>query len=171
MVDLKSYIREIPDFPSAGILFRDVTPLLRAPEAFTETVDRFAGYCEGLGVDAVAGIEARGFLFAAPLALRTNMPLIPLRKKGKLPYSTHSVAYALEYGADALEVHTDAVADGQRVLIVDDLLATGGTLEAAANLVQRSGGEVAGLAVVVELTELGGRQRVVNHDLLSLVSY
>ena len=170
-MDLKAWIREIPDFPKPGILFKDITPLLKDPEAFSYAVDRMADYCAGRDIDVVAGIEARGFLFAAPLAVKLSKPLVPLRKAGKLPYDTHRTSYALEYGEAAVEVHTDAIAPGSRVLIVDDLLATGGTLAASVRLVESSGGQVAGLAVLVELEDLRGRQRLQGYDFFSLVRY
>jgi adenine phosphoribosyltransferase len=170
-MDLREYIRDVPDFPSPGILFRDITPLLKSPEAFDHAIDRFADVCSGRPIDAVCGIEARGFLFAAPLALRLGKPLVPVRKAGKLPSRTVSVTYSLEYGEAAVEIHADAVSDGQRVLIVDDVLATGGTLAAAAELVERAGGLVAGLAVLIELTALNGRARLAGYDLHALVRY
>ena len=139
-MNLKAWIREIPDFPKPGILFKDITPLLKEPEAFSYAVDRMADHCVRKAVDVVAGVEARGFLFAAPLAVKLSKPLVPLRKAGKLPYDTHRTSYALEYGEAAVEVHTDAIAPGSRVLIVDDLLATGGTLAACVSLVESSGG-------------------------------
>ena len=170
-MDLKDYIRDIPDFPVEGILFRDITPLLAAPEAFKHAVDQFLDHFSWDNIDMVLGIESRGFLFAAPLAYRFEAPLVPVRKEGKLPFQTNSVSYTLEYGQASLEMHTDAVADGHRVLVVDDLLATGGTMAAAVGLVEQAGGEVAGVGVVVELTDLDGRQRLQGHDVFSLVKY
>ena len=170
-MDLSEYIRDIPDFPRPGILFKDITPLLAEPNAFHEAVDWLSELCTPLRVDTIVSIEARGFLFAAPLAYCTGKPLVPVRKKGKLPYDTHSVTYDLEYGTDTVEVHTDAISDGHRVLIVDDLLATGGTMAAAAKLVERTGGTIAGLAVVLELTDLGGRKRLKDYDTFSLVRF
>ncbi len=170
-MDLKDWIREVPDFPKPGILFKDITPLLKEPGAFGYAVDRMADLCAGRQIEAVAGVDARGFLFAAPLAVRLARPLVPLRKAGKLPYDTHRASYELEYGEAAVEVHTDAIAPGCRVLIVDDLLATGGTLAASAKLVESAGGRVAGIAVLVELEELRGRQRLRGYDVFSLVSY
>ena len=134
-------------------------------------IETFADFYEDRPVDVILGVEARGFLLAAPLAVRLEKPLVPVRKEGKLPFQTHSVQYALEYGQDAVEVHTDAIAPGQRALLVDDLLATGGTLAAAASLIEATGGYVAGLAVLVELLDLRGRERLRGHDLLSLVEY
>lgn len=168
-MDLKQYIRDIPDFPRSGILFRDITPLLREPAAFRQAVDALVHRYDPQDVDVVIGIESRGFLLAAPLAYRLGKMLVPVRKVGKLPFETHQVAYELEYGSDAVEVHTDAISNGQQVLVVDDLLATGGTMAAVARLVERAGGEVAGLAVLVELTELRGRKRLRGYDLFSLI--
>ncbi len=168
-MDLSQYIRDIPDFPRPGILFKDITPLLAEPKALREAVDRLSILCEPLKVDTIVSIEARGFLFAAPLAYCMGKPLVPVRKKGKLPYDTYSVTYDLEYGTDTVEVHTDAISNGHRVLIVDDLLATGGTMAAAAKLVERTGGTIAGLAVLVELTDLRGRERLEGYDTFSLV--
>ena len=170
-MELKDYIREIPDFPRQGILFRDITPLLKEPNALRYVIDAFEQRYADRPIDVVIGIEARGFLFAAPLALRLEKPLVPVRKEGKLPFETLAVKYALEYGDSAVEVHTDAIVPGQRVLVVDDLLATGGTLAAAARLVEATGGELAGLAVVVELVDLRGRERLRGYDLTSLVQY
>ncbi len=170
-VELKEYIRDIPDFPTPGILFRDITPLLKDPAAFAETISALAARYSLLDIDAVVGIDARGFLLAAPVALRMERPIIPVRKQGKLPYETHGVTYQLEYGEDSLEMHRDAIMPGDRVLIVDDLLATGGTLAAAAELVERAGGLVAGLAVLIELTALNGRARLAGYDLHALVRY
>ena len=168
---LSDYIRDIPDFPAPGILFRDITPLLKAPAAFAETISAMADRYDRADIDAVVGIDARGFLLAAPVALRMERPVIPVRKQGKLPYETHGVTYQLEYGTDSLEMHRDALMPGDRVLIVDDLLATGGTLAAAAQLVERAGGLVAGLAVLIELTALDGRARLAGYDLHALVRY
>ena len=170
-MDLKHYIRDIPNFPRPGILFRDITPLLKEPTAFREAVDRFAEHYASWDLDVIIGIEARGFLLAAPLAYRLGKALVPVRKQGKLPFETHRVTYALEYGTDAVEVHTDAVSGGHSVLIVDDLLATGGTMAAAARLVEGTGGTVAGLAVLMELTDLNGRARLRGYDTLSLIQF
>ncbi len=170
-MELKDYIRDVPDFPRPGIVFKDITPLLKDATAFRNVIETFADFYEDRPVDVILGVEARGFLLAAPLAVRLEKPLVPVRKEGKLPFQTHSVQYALEYGQDAVEVHTDAIAPGQRALLVDDLLATGGTLAAAASLIEATGGYVAGLAVLVELLDLRGRERLRGHDLLSLVEY
>ena len=157
--------------PFGGFGFRDITPLLSSPEAFRHVIETSASRYKASDVDAVAGIEARGFLFAAPLALHLDRPLVPVRKEGKLPFETTSVKYALEYGESAVEVHTDAISPRQRVLIVDDLIATGGTIAAAARLVETSGGEVAGLAAVIELDDLKGRDRLRGYDVFSQVHY
>ena len=170
-MDLKAYIRDIPDFPKPGILFKDITPLLQDPPAFTHAIDLLAEYYQGRSVDAVVAIEARGFLFGAPLAYRLGRSLVPVRKRGKLPFETHAVTYALEYGSDTVEMHKDGVVAGHRVVIVDDLLATGGTMAAACRLVEESGGKVEGLALVIELTELGGRKHLQGYDILTLIEY
>ena len=168
---LKEHIREIPDFPTPGILFRDITPLLGHPKAFRLAVDQLAERFASEPFDAVAAIESRGFVFAAPLAYRLGVPLVPVRKEGKLPFDTHSVTYALEYGSDTLEIHVDAIREGSRTLIVDDLLATGGTAAATVRLVERSGASVAGLAFVIELTDLGGRDALAGYRVESLVAW
>ena len=170
-MELKNFVRDVPDFPSPGVLFRDITPLLKDPNAFKEVIDIFVEHWSSRRIDAIVGVDARGFLFAAPLAYRLSVPLIPVRKEGKLPFETHTVTYALEYGSDAVEVHTDAIVAGQRVLIVDDLLATGGTLMAATKLMERTGGQVAGLAVLIELTDLKGRDRLRGYELQTLITY
>ena len=170
-MDLKQYVREIPDFPVGGILFRDITPLLAAPEAFRHAVDGLAGHFARDEIDVVLGIESRGFLFAAPIAYSLGAVLVPARKEGRLPYRTTSVTYTLEYGQDALEMHIDALSGGHRVLIVDDLLATGGTMAAAVRLVEQAGGQVAGIAVLIELSDLDGRARLRGYDVASLITY
>ena len=170
-MDLKEYIRDIPDFPEPGILFRDITPLLGNPAAFSYAVGLLAERCGELDFDVVVAIESRGFIFGAPLALELGKPLAPVRKAGKLPADTYSVEYDLEYGSNVLEIHTDAISPGQRALIVDDLLAIGGTLSAASGLVESCGGVVSGLAVVIELGFLEGRSRLAGRDVISLVQY
>lgn len=170
-VDLSAYIRSIPDFPKPGILFRDITPLLRCPEAFQAAVDLLAAHYRDVKVDIVAAAEARGFLFAAPLALQIGAGFVPVRKPGKLPFNTHSFNYELEYGTDTLEVHIDGIDAGQNVLLVDDLLATGGTMEACCRLVERAGARVVGCAFLVELTGLGGANRIAPHETFSLLKY
>jgi adenine phosphoribosyltransferase len=170
-MDLTQYIRDVPDFPKPGILFKDITPLLAQPHAFRSAVESLAAHYQSHRVDAVAAAEARGFLFAAPLALLMERPLIPLRKPGKLPYTTHSFAYELEYGKAELHVHVDGIAPGAQVLLVDDLLATGGTMVAGCKLVEQAGGQVAGCAFLVELAFLKGRERLGPHEVFSLVKY
>jgi adenine phosphoribosyltransferase len=162
-------LRDIPDFPQPGVVFKDLTPLLADVDAFRYTVDAIADHAAGLTVDKVVGIEARGFIWAAPIAYRLGAGFVPVRKPGKLPYRTVSETYQLEYGTDSLEAHADAVAPGEAVLVVDDVLATGGTAAATCRLVQHLGGTIAGLAFVVELGFLGGRAKLADHDILSLI--
>ncbi len=170
-MDLAPYIRDIPDFPKPGILFKDITPLLAEPRAFQVSIDRlYERYCS-VPIDAVAAAEARGFLFAAPLALRLQKPLVPLRKPGKLPYRTYSLKYELEYGSAELHVHIDGISAGARVLLVDDLLATGGTMRAGCQLIEKAGGTVAGCAFLVELDFLHGREVLRPHEVFSLIRY
>jgi len=170
-MDLAKYIRDIPDFPRPGILFKDITPLLAEPEAFRQAIQLMHERYRSQQVDAVAAAEARGFLFAAPLALFMERPLIPLRKPGKLPYRTHALQYDLEYGSAELQVHIDGVAAGAQVLLVDDLLATGGTMHAGCRLIEKAGGQVAGCAFLVELTFLKGRERLQPYDVFSLIQF
>ncbi len=170
-MDLAQHIRDIPDFPKPGILFKDITPLLAHPAAFQEAIDRLCARYEKQPIDAVAAAEARGFLFAAPMALRMQKPLIPLRKPGKLPYRTHALQYDLEYGSAELHVHIDGVTEGARVLLVDDLLATGGTMKAGCQLIEKAGGQVAGCAFLVELRFLHGREKLKPHEVFSLIQY
>jgi adenine phosphoribosyltransferase len=170
-MDLAKYIRDIPDFPKPGILFKDITPLLAQPSVFQEAIDRLCARYNKLAVDAVAAAEARGFLFAAPLALLMKKPLIPLRKPGKLPYRTHALQYDLEYGSAELQVHIDGVAPGARVLLVDDLLATGGTMQAGCKLIEKAGGRVASCAFLVELAFLHGRDKLKPHEVFSLIQF
>lgn len=170
-MDLRQYIRDIPDFPKPGILFKDITPLLADPGAFASAIAALAAHYHTARVDAIAAAEARGFLFAAPLALELRKPLVPLRKPGKLPYRTYSLKYDLEYGQAELHMHTDGVAPGARVLLVDDLLATGGTMQAGAQLIEQAGGIVTGCAFLVELGFLGGRDKLTGYDVYSLISY
>lgn len=159
-LDLGAYIRTVPDFPKQGIQFKDISPLLAAPEAFGEAVRRMADPFRGSGVRYVAGIESRGFLFAAGVSLELGAGVIMVRKPGKLPAATVRMAYELEYGEDAIEMHEDAITGGARVLLVDDLLATGGTLEAGIRLLAQAGAELAGVSVLIELEQLGGRDRL-----------
>jgi adenine phosphoribosyltransferase len=171
MDDLKKLIREIPDYPKPGILFYDLTTLLEDPRGFHSLVDRLCDHYNGKKVDIVAGIEARGFIFAPALAYRLGAGFVPIRKPKKLPWKTVSVTYQLEYGSDKLEIHQDAVKPGQRVLICDDLLATGGTASAAIELVRKLGGEVEGAAFAVELNFLKGRGKLAGVDVFSLLKY
>ncbi|HWA98477.1 MAG TPA: adenine phosphoribosyltransferase [Pirellulales bacterium] len=168
---LEDYIRSIPDFPKPGILFRDITPLLSHPEALREAVRRLADHFRNSRVEVVAAAEARGFIFAAPLALELNVGFVPVRKPGKLPFDTHSFHYELEYGTDTLEVHKDGFAPSQRVLMVDDLLATGGTMEACCKLAEHAGATVVGCAFVIELADLAGAKRLTPRKTFSLITY
>lgn len=168
---IKKWIRDIPDFPKPGIVFKDITPLLGNPDLFSKVVEVFAKRYQEKKVQAVVAIESRGFLFGAPLALRLGIPLVPVRKKGKLPFKTHEVSYNLEYGSATVEVHVDAIVQGHRVVVIDDLLATGGTAEAACKLIEKSGGEVVECAFVIELGFLHGRDRVAHAPVHSLVQY
>ena len=168
---IEDYIRSIPDFPRPGILFRDITPLLAAPEAFGATIQRFADHFRNHGITAVAAAEARGFIFAAPLALELGVSFVPVRKPGKLPLDTHAFHYELEYGTDTLEMHIDGIHPNDKVLLVDDLLATGGTMEACCRLVEKAGAEVAGCAFLIELTELHGAERFGAYEIFRLISY
>jgi adenine phosphoribosyltransferase len=171
MEDLKKLIREIPDHPKPGILFYDITTLLKDPRGFHTLVDQLCEHYKGNKVDIVAGIEARGFIFAPALAYRLGAGFVPVRKPKKLPWKTASVTYQLEYGSDQLEIHQDAVHAGQRVLLCDDLLATGGTASAAVSLVRQLGGEIAGAAFAVELNFLNGRAKLPGMDVFSLLKY
>ncbi|HYO63175.1 MAG TPA: adenine phosphoribosyltransferase [Pyrinomonadaceae bacterium] len=171
MEDLKTLIREVPDFPKPGINFYDITTLLKHPQGLRRVVDALAAEFKGEKVDAVIGIEARGFIFAPALAYHLGTGFVPVRKPGKLPSECASVSYDLEYGQDALQIHRDAVGAGHRVIIADDLLATGGTARAVCDLVEQLGGQVAGLAFVVELEFLPGRQRLAGYDVRSLLKY
>jgi adenine phosphoribosyltransferase len=171
MNDLKKLIREIPDYPKPGILFYDLTTLLKDPKGFHGLVDQLCAHYEGTKVDLVAGMEARGFIFAPALAYRLNAGFVPIRKPKKLPGKVASVTYQLEYGTDSMEIHEDAIKPGQRVLICDDLLATGGTAAAAVKLVEQLGGKVAGAAFAVELSFLNGRAKLPGVDVFSLLDY
>jgi adenine phosphoribosyltransferase len=170
-LDLKKYIRDIPDFPKPGILFRDITPLLASPDALRESVARLAAPFRNQGIHTVIAAEARGFIFAAPLALELDIGFVPIRKPGKLPFQTHSFDYDLEYGTDTLQMHVDGVKRGDKVLVVDDLLATGGTVGACIKLLERVGAEVAGCAFVIELVGLGGAEKLRPHKVVSLIQY
>ena len=168
---LATFIRDVPDWPTPGVVFKDITPLLGDPVAFATTIDRLADHFVGRGVTKVVGIEARGFVVAAPVAHRLGAGFVPARKPGKLPWGTESRSYELEYGTDELEVHTDAVAPGERVLVVDDVIATGGTAAAAVQLVESLGGVVAGVGFVIELAFLGGAARLGDHEHVALLTY
>ncbi len=171
LVDLKEIIRDIPDFPKKGILFKDITPLLQNPEAFHLAVDILAETLQNKKIDYIVGIESRGFIFSPVLAYKLNAGFIPVRKKGKLPHTTYEVGYALEYGEAILEIHQDAIPKGARVAIVDDLLATGGTAMACAQLVEKSGGKVEKIAFLIELLFLKGRDKLSKYDLFSIIQY
>lgn len=170
-MDLKSYIRAVPDFPEPGILFRDITPLLHDVDAFRKVIGLLADRYRNGRIDAVVAVESRGFVFGAPLAYEIGVPIVPARKEGKLPAETYRAEYTLEYGKAAMEIHVDAFAPGQRILLLDDLLATGGTLEASARLVEMAGGVVEDIGVVIELLDLNGRRRLENYDVFSLLQY
>lgn len=169
MVELKKYIRDIPDFPKKGIIFKDITTLLKDGQAFASAVDKIVDEYKDKKIDVVLSVEARGFVFGAAVAYKLGVGLIPVRKKGKLPHKTLSVTYELEYGKDTLEIHEDAFKKGDNVLIVDDLLATGGTTQAVAGLVEKMGGRIAGIAFVIELTPLKGREKLKNYAVTSLI--
>ncbi|QDV35894.1 adenine phosphoribosyltransferase [Tautonia plasticadhaerens] len=170
-ITLDDYIRNIPDFPKPGIQFKDITPLLSHPEAFRAAVERLAAPFADRGVDAIAAAEARGFLFAAPMAMTLGVGLVPIRKPGKLPFTTVSAEYALEYGNDRLEMHSDALEPGRRILVVDDVLATGGTMKACCDLVRNAGAEVVACAFLIELGFLKGREKLEPYEVFSLLSY
>ncbi len=170
-MNLASFIRDVPDFPIPGILFRDITPLLRDREALHEAVVQMSDPWAGRGVELVAAMEARGFMFGAAMAVRLGAGFVPVRKAGKLPWRTRSVAYTLEYREDVLHVHEDAVGAAQRVLVVDDVIATGGTAKAVVELVEQLGGEVVGVQFLVELTDLGGRELLAGHDVRSVIAF
>ena len=174
MVDVAKFrelIRDVPDYPKKGIVFKDITTLIKKGEAFDDVINVFVEKCKGKKVDLVAAVESRGFIFGGVLANRLKVGFVPVRKFGKLPADTVEQKYDLEYGTDTLEIHKDAVAPGQRVLIVDDLLATGGTVEATCKLVEKLGGEVAGILVMIELAFLNGRDKVKSYDLFTLLRY
>jgi adenine phosphoribosyltransferase len=169
--DLRALIREVPDFPKPGILFYDITTLLKDPEAFRSVIDHMVDQVKGTGIDIVVGMESRGFIFSAPMAYQLDAGFVPVRKLGKLPAETIEVEYELEYGTATLEIHRDAIQSGQRVLIVDDLLATGGTVMGTIELVRRLGGEIAGLSFMVELTGLEGRAKLEEYSIHTLLTY
>ncbi|OUC12485.1 MAG: adenine phosphoribosyltransferase [Alkalinema sp. CACIAM 70d] len=170
-MDIKALIRDIPDYPKPGILFRDITTLLRDPQGWQYTINTLAEKCSPLEPDYIVGMESRGFLFGTPLAVHLGTGFIPVRKPGKLPSAVYSVEYELEYGTDRLEMHQDAIPSGAKVLIVDDVIATGGTAAATAQLVQQSGGDLVGFAFLAELTFLNGRRNLPDVPIVSLIEY
>ncbi|RDY29153.1 adenine phosphoribosyltransferase [Romboutsia weinsteinii] len=170
-MDLKKVIREIPDFPKPGISFKDITTLLQDGEAFKHSVDLIVEDLKDKNVDIIVGPEARGFLMGTPVAYAMGVGFVPVRKPGKLPFETESYDYGLEYGTDTLQIHTDAIKPGQRVAIVDDLLATGGTMIAAAKLIEKLGGEVVSMQFLIELEDLNGREKISKYDVNSLIKY
>jgi adenine phosphoribosyltransferase len=170
-MDLRDHIRDIPDFPIPGVLFRDITPLLRSPDALKYVVDEFTRICRDTRVDAVVGIESRGFLFGTPLAYNLGVPFVPVRKPGNLPAARMSIEYSLEYGTNRLDIHEDALAPGEHVVIVDDLLATGGTARATAKLCELIGGVIERFLFVIELSFLDGRRQLGDYQATTLVTY
>ena len=170
-MNLRNLIRDVPDFPKPGILFKDITPLLKNPEAFKETVEIICQSVEGYDITSVVGIESRGFIFGAAVALELGVGFVPIRKPGKLPFQTIRESYSLEYGTDSIEMHIDALSIGERVLLIDDLLASGGTINAAISLIEKAGAVVSKIVVVVELEFLHGRDKISGYDITSLVSF
>lgn len=170
-IDLKKYIRSIPDWPKEGILFRDITPLLGNPQAFAASIQALCDCFSQSKVDYVAAVEARGFIFGAAVAEKLNVGFVPIRKKGKLPYQSESVTYDLEYGSDTLEIHRDAVEKDAKILMVDDLLATGGTMAGACQLIEKIGGKVAGISFLVELSDLPGREKLTDYNIKTVITY
>jgi adenine phosphoribosyltransferase len=170
-MDLKKTIRDIPDFPKPGIIFKDITTMLGDPDALRYCVDKMSEYAKSCGAEVVVAAESRGFIFGMPIAYKLGIPFVPIRKPGKLPSKTYKATYDLEYGTDSLEIHQDAFAGGKKVLIVDDLLATGGTTGAMVELVKKIGGNVCGVAYVIELTFLDGRKKLPGLDVFSLITY
>lgn len=168
---IKGAIRDIPDYPKKGIIFKDITPLLADGPLFKSVIDTFAMHFKTDRIDKIVGIESRGFIFGAPLATRLGVGFVPVRKKGKLPAKTRSVTYALEYGEDTLEMHADAIAAGERVLVVDDLLATGGTAQATCQLIEETGGSVVGFSCIIELGFLGGIKKLHKYPVVALIKY
>jgi len=168
---VSEFIRDIPDFPKKGIIFKDITPLLASKDAFKSAIELMVRPYKNKGIDKVASMESRGFIFGAAVAMELGCGFIPIRKKGKLPYKTVSQTYQLEYGTDTLEIHEDAVSHGEKILIVDDVLATGGTAKAVCSLIEKIGGEVAGLCFLVELEFLKPREKLVGRDIFSLIKY
>ena len=171
MYNIKDLVRDVRDYPKPGIVFKDITPVLSDIDALRTSIKEMAAPFTNLGIDIVVGIESRGFIFGTPIADLLNAGFVPVRKPGKLPWKTESVSYELEYGTDALEIHEDAITEGQNVLIVDDLLATGGTAEATCKLVSKLGGNIKGLSILIELKDLNGRKRLNQYNVHSLVQY
>ena len=171
MEELKKIIRDVPDFPKKGIIFKDITPLLQNPKLFAKAVNLLCEHFKKVNIDVVASVESRGFILGSAIAYKLGVGFVPVRKKGKLPYSTHSATYDLEYGQDTLEIHQDAINRGDNVLIIDDLLATGGTLGAVIDLVKKIGGEIAGIGFLIELTFLKGREKNKGYDIFSLIKF
>ncbi len=169
--ELKTYIRDIPDFPKPGIIFKDITPLLNNPLAFKKAINLLVNNFKGEKIDHVVAVEARGFIFGSIVAQKLAAGFVPVRKKGKLPFKTKSVSYELEYGTDTLEIHEDAIKPNSKVLIVDDLLATGGTVKAVSNLVKEMGGQIIGVAFVVELRFLKGKEKLKDFPVYSVIKY
>ena len=170
-MDLAKMIRDVPDFPKEGILFKDITTLIKEPRAFREVIDRLADHYAGQQIDLVVAVEARGYIFGAPIAYKLGAGFVPVRKEGKLPAETVREEYELEYGTDSVEMHRDAIRPGQKVLIVDDLIATGGSAAATARLVERLGGEVVSIAFLIELTFLNGVEKLKDYDVFTMIEY
>jgi adenine phosphoribosyltransferase len=170
-IELQRYIRSIPDWPKKGILFRDITPLLAEPKAFSAAVDALCNGFAEASIEYVAAVEARGFIFGAAVAERLGAGFVPIRKKGKLPYKTESVTYDLEYGTDTLQVHSDAISQGAKVLMLDDLLATGGTMAAACKLIENIGGQIVGITFLIELSDLHGREKLQGYNISTVITY
>jgi len=171
MTDLKSLVRSVPDFPKEGIVFRDITTLLKNPDGLRKAIEEMAAPFEGSSVDQVVAVESRGFIFGAPIAARLGAGFVPVRKPGKLPAETISETYELEYGTDTIEIHKDAIQDGDKVLLVDDLLATGGTMAACARLVEKLGGRIIGISFLIDLAFLDGRSKLDGYRVESLIRY
>ena len=171
MFKIQEYIRDIKDFPKQGIVYKDITPLLENPVATRKTLDAFLSFLEGHHIDKVVGIESRGFFFATLLAQELNAGFVPIRKPGKLPFDTHRESYSLEYGEDILEIHSDAIQEGEKVLVHDDVLATGGTAAAACKLVEKLGGEIVQCNFLMDLSFLNGKEKISSYKVVSLISY
>lgn len=169
--EFRNAIRDVPDFPKKGIIFKDITTLIQKKDLFRRAIDELAGRYEGKSIDLVACIEARGFIFGGALAYKLGAGVVPIRKKGKLPYKTRTATYSLEYGTDSLQIHEDAIGPGQRVLLVDDLLATGGTTKASAGLIKGLGGEIVEIAFLIELEFLHGRDKLKDYNVFSLIKF